>query len=136
MLTSETKIRVRYGEVDRMGYLHHGNYPLYLEVGRTDLIRILGLTYKEIEDRGILLPVRDLQIKYLQPVLYDDEVIIKTSLSKTPSVKLIFDYIMSNSDGIIHCEAKTTLVFVDATTRKPIRAPQFFEELIAPFFNK
>ena len=135
MLISEIKIRVRYGEVDRMGYLHHGNYPLYLEEGRTELIRKLGLSYRDLEDKGFLLPVREMHIKYFQPVLYDDEVVIKTSLAKYPSLKMFFDYIMLNEQGDLHCEAKTTLVFVDAASRKPVLTPKFFEDLIRPYFE-
>jgi acyl-CoA thioester hydrolase len=135
MISSTKKIRVRYGEVDRMGYLHHGNYPLYLEEGRTELMRQFGLSYREMEDRGVLLPVRDLSIKYLQPALYDDEVVVTTVLAKKPGVKISFDYTIYNSSGVLLCEAKATLVFVDAKSRKPIRAPGFFEELIAPFFK-
>ena len=134
MMTAETRIRVRYGEVDRMGYLHHGNYPLYFEEGRTDLIRKLGLTYREMEDQGILLPVRELTIRYFQPALYDDEVIIRTTLVKKPSIRMEFEYQMLNLAGDLLAEASTTLVFVDAGSRKPIRAPEFFEEIIQKYF--
>jgi acyl-CoA thioester hydrolase len=135
MMTAETRIRVRYGEVDRMGYLHHGNYPLYFEVGRTDLIRQLGLSYREMEDRGVLLPVRDISIRYYNPAFYDDEVLIKTSLVKKPSTRLEFEYQMLNTAGELIAEAKTTLVFVNAENRKPMRVPDFFEKLFAPYFT-
>ncbi len=134
MLSNEIQIRIRYCEVDRMGYLHHGNYSVYFEEGRTELIRKLGLTYREMEDRGILLPVRELQIKYYKPALYDDKITIKTSLVKKPSARLEFEYQMMNSDGELLSEAKTTLVFVDTKSRKPMRVPEFFENLIAPYF--
>jgi acyl-CoA thioester hydrolase len=135
MLSNEIRIRVRYGEVDRMGYLHHGNYALFFEEARTELIRKLGLTYREMEDQGILLPVRELHIHYYKPAFYDDEIIIRTSLIKYTSVRLDFDYKMLNSKDELLSEAKTTLVFVDATSRKPTRIPEFFEKLIAPFFS-
>jgi acyl-CoA thioester hydrolase len=134
MMTAETRIRVRYGEVDRMGYLHHGNYPLYFEVGRTELIRQFGLTYRELEDRGVLLPLRDISIRYHQPALYDDEVIIRTSLINRPSIRMEFEYQMLNTSGELLSEAKTTLVFVNAETRKPMRVPAFFKEIIDSFF--
>jgi acyl-CoA thioester hydrolase len=135
MLQSEVQIRVRYGEVDRMGYLHHGNYPLYFEVGRTELIRQLGLSYKEMEDKGILMPVRDLQVKYYLPVLYDQEVTLVTRLAKKPEVKVVFEYQLISDTGQLHSDAKTTLVFVDANNRKPIRAPEFFNRLVEPYFK-
>jgi len=136
MLSNEIQIRVRYCEVDRMGYLHHGNYAIYFEEGRTELIRKLGLTYREMEDQGILLPVRELFIRYHKPALYDDKTTIKTSLIKSPSARLEFEYQMMNSAGELLSEAKTTLVFVDAESRKPIRVPDFFDKLIAPYFSK
>ena len=135
MLSSEIKIRVRYGEVDRMGYLHHGNYPLYFEEGRTELIRTIGLTYREIEDRGILLPVRDMHIRYFLPAKYDDVLTVITTLVNQPLVKMVFEYIVNNESGELLCEAKTTLAIVSATNRKPTRIPVFFAELLAPHFT-
>jgi acyl-CoA thioester hydrolase len=117
-----------------MGYLHHGNYPLYFEEGRTELIRAIGLTYREIEDRGILLPVRDMNIRYFLPAKYDDILTIKTTLKKKPLVKLEFEYTVSNESGELLCEAQTTLAIVSAMDRKPTRIPAFFAELMAPHF--
>jgi acyl-CoA thioester hydrolase len=134
MLSSEIKIRVRYGEVDRMGYLHHGNYPLYFEEGRTELIRSVGLSYREIEDRGILLPVMDMHIRYIVPAKYDDLLTVKTLLRKMPRVRLEFEYTVENQEGELLCEAKTTLVIVNAENRKPARIPPFFDEILRPYF--
>lgn len=125
---------MRYGEVDRMGYLHHGNYPLYFEEGRTELIRSVGLTYKEIEDRGILLPVRDMSIRYFLPAKYDDLLTVKTTLIKKPLVKLEFEYEVNNQAGDLLCDARTTLAIVSAASRKPTRIPAFFDELMIPHF--
>ena len=135
MLSAEIKIRVRYGEVDRMGYLHHGNYALYFEEGRTELLRGFGLSYRKMEDDGILLPVREMNVRYLMPVLYDEEVIINTSLTQLPAAKLEFEYIMKNTTGEVLSEGRTTHVFIDAKTRKVIRAPGYFLKLISPHFD-
>ncbi len=135
MLSSEIKIRVRYGEVDRMGYLHHGNYALYFEEGRTELLRGFGLSYRTMEDEGILLPVREMNIRYLKPVLYDEEVILVTTLTQIPSAKLEFEYIMKNVSGDVLSKAKTTLVFSDAKTKKVIRTPGYFLDLVSPYFD-
>jgi len=135
MLSAEIKIRVRYGEVDRMGYLHHGNYALFFEEGRTELLRGFGLSYRNMEDEGILLPLREMNIRYIKPVLYDDEVIVETRLVNMPTAKLEFEYFMRNIDGEVLSEAKTTLVFTDAKTRKARRAPQYFLDLISPYFE-
>lgn len=135
MISSETKIRVRYAEVDRMGYLHHGNYAAYFEQGRTDLIRSLGMSYREIEERGIVMPVRDMNVRYFLPARYDEELIITTSVATRPKVRLEFDYKVHNLSGDLLCEANTTLVFTDSSTRKPVRMPDFFVPLIEPYFK-
>ncbi|MGD2033890.1 MAG: thioesterase family protein [Bacteroidales bacterium] len=135
MISSEIKIRVRYGEVDRMGYLHHGNYALYFEEGRTELLRGFGLSYKQMEDDGILLPVREMNIRYLRPALYDEQVVLETTLINKPVVRLDFRYVMKNEAGDILAEATTTLVFTDASTRKVIRAPEFFMNLVLSYFD-
>ncbi|MFT5248034.1 MAG: acyl-CoA thioester hydrolase, partial [Gammaproteobacteria bacterium] len=71
MISVETKLRVRYGETDQMGYVYYGNYALYYEVGRVELLRDLGTSYKDLEEQGIMLPVMDLSVKYLKPAFYD-----------------------------------------------------------------
>ncbi|NJM15152.1 MAG: acyl-CoA thioesterase [Bacteroidales bacterium] len=123
-------IRVRYGETDSMGYAHHGNYPLYFEEGRTELIRKLGTDYKYMEEMGILMPVVSLEIKYLAPVYYDDVLTIKTTLLELPVVKIIFEYEITNVKDEVVCRANTMLAFVDAQSRKPIRAPEWFLSLV------
>jgi len=134
MISNETRIRVRYGETDRMGYLHHGSYALYFEAGRTELLRQLGLTYRQLEDDGILLPVREMKIEYFLPALYDDEVVVKSTLIKEPSARLEFDYDIKDLNNNLLCKAQTTLVFVDATSRRAMRAPDFFMELVSKYF--
>lgn len=118
-----------------MGYLHHGNYALFFEEGRTELLRGFGLSYRKMEDEGILLPLRDMSIRYIKPVLYDDEVIIRTTLTQLPTAKLSFEYEMFDESGEKLSEAGTTLVFTDAKSRKPIRAPGYFLDLISSFFE-
>ena len=80
MFTSETQVRIRYSETDKMGYTYYGNYAQYYEIGRTELIRKFGITYKSLEDEGIMLPVLSLNIKYIKPSFYDDLLTIKTSI--------------------------------------------------------
>ena len=119
MYTFETKIRVRYGETDRMGYLYYGHYPVYFEVARTDLIRSFGISYREIEEKGIILPVRSLNIEYKQPALYDEMLTIKSILKRMPEVRLDIGYEVFNEKSDLICLGDTTLIFVDAKTRKP-----------------
>ncbi|HEY4789359.1 MAG TPA: thioesterase family protein [Bacteroidales bacterium] len=134
MYVTESKVRVRYGESDRMGYAYYGNYPLYYEVGRTEMLRALGLTYKEMEDDGIILPVINLQSNYLSAAFYDDLLTIKTSLIELPAARIRFEYEIFNEKGEKLNFGETTLVFTDAKTRKPRRPPEYFMEKVKKFF--
>ncbi|MFD1162480.1 MULTISPECIES: acyl-CoA thioesterase [Hwangdonia] len=125
MKIDEIQIRVRYGETDQMGIVYYGNYALYLEEGRTEWLRKYGLTYKSMEEKGIMLPVVSMCINYKKSAGYDELINVKTQLKKTPSVKIEFEYEITNEKGEILTTAETTLVFVDAKTNKPVKAPQY-----------
>jgi acyl-CoA thioester hydrolase len=133
MIENKISFRVRYAEVDRMGYVHHGNYAAYFEMGRTELMREYGIVYKDLEDQGILLPLIELSVKYYVPALYDEELILTTKLLEPSGVKLIFEYFLHNKKGEMVAEGKTPLVFVDKKTRKPIRPPK---ELVEQLYAK
>jgi acyl-CoA thioester hydrolase len=135
MFSSETKIRVRYGETDRMGYLYYGHYPEYFEVSRTDMIRQFGLTYRNIEDSGIIMPVRSLKVDYKSPARYDDLLTVKSTLVSLPLVKLDIDYEIRNEQQELVCTGNTVLVFADPVTGKPKRAPDFFISAVEPYFK-
>ena len=100
MYINETQIRVRYCETDRMGYLHHGHFIDYFEVGRTELLRSLGLSYREMEDNGVVLPVINLDIRYMAPAYYDELLTVKTFLKEKPLVKLLLGYEIYNEQGV------------------------------------
>ena len=129
MLVNETKIRVRYSETDQMGVVYHGTYLSYFEIGRTELIRQLGISYRKMEDDGIMLPVISVYCKYIGPARYDDELVIKTTLNKKPSVRIQFDYEVYNA-GTKICEGNAILAFTNATTRNPMRPPKWFYNMI------
>ena len=136
MITNVTTTRIRYGETDRMGYAYYGNYLLYYEIGRTELIRQLGLTYKQLEDGGILLPVHSVNLRYLGPALYDDLITIKTIVKELPAASITFEHEILSGDGRLINTGSVKLVFVDAVSRKPIRAPESFLLRVTPFFDK
>ena len=92
MYSFETNIRVRYGETDQMSFVYYGVYAQYYEVGRVELLRSLGISYKEIEEMGYALPVVRLNINYKKPAYYDDKLRLKTTIKKMPSARIIFDY--------------------------------------------
>lgn len=130
MIHTTHSIRVRYGETDPMKYVYYGNYAEYFEVARVELFRTLGISYDEIEKRGIFLPVSEYKIKYLKPGLYDQLLEIHTYVKKIPGVKIEFDYEIYNEDKVKITEASTTLFFLDSETNKIVRCPDFLLDLI------
>lgn len=134
MYISETTVRVRYAETDKMSYVYYGNYTHYYEVGRVEALRQLGTSYKEMEDSGIMLPVYTCNLKYLKPALYDDLLIIKTTIKEMPSAKIIFDYEIYNQNDELINVGTTTLVFIDIKTNKPRVAPDLIIEKLKKYF--
>ncbi len=130
MKFDEIQIRVRYGETDQMGVVYHGNYALYLEMGRIEWLRKLGISYKLMEENGIMLPVVSLNINYKKSACYDDVINVKTQLKKEPTAKIEFDYEITNEKGELLTIASTTLVFIDMKTNRPIKAPEYILEAI------
>ena len=129
MPESEVRIRVRYKETDNMGVVHHSNYVNYYEVARTEMMRGRGLSYNEMEARGVMLPVREVQLNYLAPAYYDDLLTVRIRIAERPGVKLRFEHEIYNEAGDLINTGTVVLVFVDAVTRRPLRAPQWFLEL-------
>ena len=134
MYSSETTVRVRYAETDKMGYVYYGNYAQYYEVGRVEALRQLGLSYKSIEDNGVMLPVFTFSIKYLKPAYYDDLLTIKTVIKEIPQTRINFEYEIYNEKGELLNKGDTTLVFIDIVTNKPCTAPEVFIEQLKRYF--
>ena len=130
MILTTTSIRVRYSETDPMKYVYYGNYAEYFEVARVELFRTLGMSYDEIEKRGIFLPVSEYKIKYLKPALYDQLLEIRTYVRKIPGIRIEFDYEIYNEDQVKITEASTTLFSLDSETNKIVKCPEYLMELI------
>ncbi|TDT45489.1 acyl-CoA thioester hydrolase [Maribacter spongiicola] len=124
MRTNEISFRIRYSETDQMGVVYHGNYAQYLELARVEWLRSLGISYKSMEEGGIMLPVISLSIKYLKPALYDDLITVKVILTKKPAVRIEFDYEILNEAGDLLATANTVLVFMDMKRKRPTKCPQ------------
>ncbi|MCH2217332.1 MAG: acyl-CoA thioesterase [Flavobacteriales bacterium] len=118
-------IRVRYNETDQMGVVYHGNYASYFEVAGTEWLRNLGVTYKEMEENGTMLPVISLSFKFLKSAMYDDLLTISVSLRKKPMVKIEFDYEIINQNKEKISTGNSVLAFVDMKTNKPIKCPDY-----------
>lgn len=132
-LSNQTKIRVRYGETDQMGYCYYGNYAQYFEVGRVETLRSVGMSYKELEERGIMLPVSEFNVKYKNPAFYDDLLTITTHITEIKGARIVFQYEIHNEAKLLIAEAETTLVFVNKENMRPISAPEDFLKLMEAY---
>lgn len=134
MYTHQTKIRVRYSETDKMGYVYNGNYATYYEIGRTEMMRSLGMDYSKMEESGIMLPLLDLKCKFIKPAYYDQEITIKTTVKEKPAIRMLFDYELFNEAKELINIGSTTLVFFDIEKQRPCHPPVYFMERIAQYY--
>jgi len=137
MYTSITEIRVRYGETDKMGYLYHGYYIGYYDVGRTEAMRQLGFEYSKMEDMGLILPVTSVKSKYVRPAKYDELLQLETTLQSYPKSGLLtFRTEVSNEDGDLLNVGVVNLVCVDKKTRKRCDIPKDLLDRLKPYFEE
>jgi acyl-CoA thioester hydrolase len=135
MYSHTTKIRIRYSETDQMAYVYYGNYAQYYEVGRVEMLRSLGMSYSSMEKSGVMLPVLELNSKFIKPALYDQEITIKTTVKDIPAMRIHFTYELFNEDGELINIGKTTLVFFDMVRKRPCHPPQDFMKRLLPYFK-
>ncbi len=126
----QTQIRVRYSETDQMRVVYHGNYAQYFEIGRVEWLRNKGISYKWMEENGIMLPVVSLTMNYKKPARYDELLTLKTILKNRTTVKIEFDYELYNENEELLTTGNSILVFVDMKTNKPIAPPQYILEFL------
>lgn len=135
MFTHETQVKVRYAETDQMGVVYHGNYAQYYEIARTECFEAAsGLTYESMEADGVMLPILELQSKYLKPALYNQVLTIKSVVSELPTVRLKVTYEIYNESKELINIGSTTLVFVDKVTRRPCHPPESFMKNVRQYF--
>jgi len=134
MYQFETKIRVRYAETDQMGFVYYGNYATYYEVTRVEALRDLGISYKTLEEEGVLMPVLENWSKYILPAKYDDLLTIKLILKEMPAMRISFEYEVFNEEKKLINLGSTTLVFLDKLTGKPIQVPDVVQDVLKPYF--
>lgn len=135
MYTADVFVRVRYGETDQMGFVYYGVYASYYEVARVESLRQLGLSYREMEASGIIMPVLENHSKFLAPARYDDHLRIETSIVERPGIRVRFRYrIFNESDQLLH-EGETLLTWLDRSSGKPCRPPEAFTQCLEPYFK-
>lgn len=134
MYKTETHLRVRYGETDQMRYVYYGYYAMYYEVARVESLRQLGLTYKELEAMGIIMPVLENHSEFFLPALYDELLRIVVTIPERPSVRIRFLYEIFNEQGTLIHKGETRLAFVNQKTGRPCRPPEAFQKILASYF--
>ncbi len=136
MFTSETKIRVRYAETDQMNVVYHGNYAQYFEVGRVESIRQLGLSYKDVEASGVIMPVIEWTAKFIRPAHYDDLLTIRTTVKQWPvDYRVEFQQEVYNEEGKLLTVGKVLLYFLKAGTMEKTMMPEEMAQKLRPFFD-
>jgi acyl-CoA thioester hydrolase len=136
MFTSETAIRVRYAETDQMNVVYHGNYAQYFEVGRVESIRRLGLSYKDVEASGVIMPVIEWTAKFIRPAHYDDLLTVRTTIKKWPvDYRIEFHQEVFNEHGKLLTTGKVLLYFLTADTRETTAMPEQMARTLQPYFE-
>jgi len=131
-----TTYRVRYSDTDQMGVVYYGNYPRFYEIGRSELIRDMGYTYKELEDSGVFMPVASVNCKYHKSLYYDELITIRTALKELPKARMVFHHTIFNSNNELVHTAEVTLVFLSKKTDRPVRVPKAMIDVLNKMISK
>ncbi len=136
MLKHYTELRVRYADTDQMKFAYNGKYFEYFEVGRTEMMREVGLPYDIIEKSGFFMPVIETKIHYFTPAFYDELLVIETRVEELPAVKVHIDHIIKAKDrNVVICEGYVELAFLDGKTNRPTRAPKLFLDAVKKYYE-
>lgn len=136
MYTFKYKHRIRYADTDQMGYAYYGNYAKYYEIGRVETIRSLGFSYKEFETVwGVMLPVVNLEARYIKPSFYDDLLTIETHIKEMPSKMVTFYCNIYNEQEELINKGVVKLFFVDMKTGKRVSSPEILTRNLKPYFE-
>jgi acyl-CoA thioester hydrolase len=134
MFSFSVPVRVRYADTDQMGFVYYGHYARYFEIGRVEALRSLGISYKELESQGVMMPVLENYSKFLKPAHYDDLLSIQVMIKEKPGTRIRFDYEITNQDGLLIHTGYTVLVFVSAETRNVVPFPEVVKTALESFF--
>ncbi|MEO7175166.1 MAG: thioesterase family protein [Saprospiraceae bacterium] len=136
MVKHQTQLRVRYGETDQMGYLYYGRYAEYFEVGRVELMRSMGISYKSMEtDFGVFMPVMNYSTRYLRPAYYDNLLDIHTEVRELPDMSIHFHTEIFNDLGKIITTGTVQLAFIEVMSKKRVSLPPFLQQVLTPYFE-
>jgi acyl-CoA thioester hydrolase len=134
MFTHHHQLRVLYGDTDQMGYVYYGNYGYYYEQARAEAIRSMGITYKQLEESGTMMPITRMNIKYIQPAYYDELLTIKTIIPELPNRIILFCYEVRNEKNVLINRGETHLTFIDMQSKRLTTAHPLLIEKLKPYF--
>jgi acyl-CoA thioester hydrolase len=134
MIQNTTQVRVRYAETDQMGIVYYGNYAQYFEVGRVELLRSIGITYAYIEQNGVFMPVLNLNCQFHAPAYYDELLNIETKIVEPPATRIHITYKIYNAQNKLLTSGSTDLAFINQSTKRPVRCPEFIMEKMRGYF--
>ena len=135
MYSTDIPFRVRYAEIDKMGWVYYANYAIYYEVGRVEAFRRLGFSYRALEEAGILMPVLHMKVDYFLPAHYDEALSLRVIIPSMPKVRIFFHYELYGETGLLLNKAETVLAFLHHDNRKPVRVPAALRQCLVPFFE-
>lgn len=135
MYSYDYPYRIRYADVDQMGYMYYGNYARLYEIGRVEALRDLGLRYRDLEESGVMMPVYENRSRYIQPAKYDDLVTIRVIIKELPKVRIVFNYEIYNEENTLLHTGETTLVFVKMENNKITVCPTEILDRLKPYFS-
>ncbi|UBM58930.1 acyl-CoA thioesterase [Marinilongibacter aquaticus] len=134
MFSFECTYRVRYADIDKMGFMYYGHYARLFEIARVEALRALGVRYRDLEDAGVIMPVRENKSKYLAPAKYDDLLTIKAMIKSMPGRRIVFDYEIANEEKKLIHIGETTLVFLNLSSQRVVECPEMISEVLRPYF--
>ncbi|MCU0390605.1 MAG: acyl-CoA thioesterase [Thermoflexibacter sp.] len=135
MFVSDIQYRVRYGDTDQMGFVYYGRYAYFYEIGRVEALRNIGVSYKELEEQGIMMPVWENHSYFLQPAQFDDLLTIKVIVKELPLSKMIFNYEIYKEESMLLHHGESVLVFMNKESKKICRPPKFLIDILRPYFS-
>lgn len=134
MFSFRTLVRVVYADTDQMGVVYHGNYARYFEIGRVEALRSLGITYKDVEKKGVIMPVAELNLKFLRPATYDDLLTVQVDVESLPDRRMVFHGMILREEEVL-CKSTVVLAFLDASTKRSMSCPEWLLEVFKPVFE-
>jgi acyl-CoA thioester hydrolase len=134
MFIFDCTYRVRYADIDQMGYVYYGHYARFYEIGRVEALRSIGMSYKELEASGVMMPVYENKSRFIQPAKYDNLLTIRVLIKELPRTRMVFFYEIYNEENVLLNTGESTLVFVKMETNRLTTAPQEMIDKLKPFF--